>query len=277
MEENEPLVSVVIPTKDSEGEIRRCLNSIKLQSYPKIEIIVVDSESRDMTREIAEEYGAKVINIKSGRSQARNMGAKISKGKFILFVDSDQELDKDLISKAVKATILKNFDAVRFPKIIRGESFFGKVRSVESLLNYRVSSRNPGVPRFYKKSTFLKIGGYDEKLDFGEDRELWECLCRSGYKIGIVDIPIFEVENSFLKRLVKNYKYGKQFEEYQKKSSNALNVLFESVNIECMKNVSSTSEALYFLFAMMFKMLYVLAFLIGRIIDWMQRKLNGGN
>lgn len=258
------LVSVIVPTKNSESEIRKCLNSIKLQSYSKIEVIVIDDESTDKTRDIAEEYSAKVINTKSERSKARNVGAKISEGKFVLFVDSDQELDEDLISRVVEAAALKNFDAARFPKIMIGESFFGKVRNMESWLNYR-EGKIGGVPRFFKKSTFLKLNGYDEKLTFGEDRELWERLIRSGYKMGVLDVPIFEVDNSIQKRLTKNYKYGRHYAEYQKKVPRASTVLFESVNIKSVKGVSSTSELLLFLFAMMFKAFNMIAFLFGVI------------
>lgn len=260
------LVSVVVPTKNSEGEIRRCLDSIKLQSHLNIEIIVIDNESGDKTREIAEDYGAKVVNTKSGRSQARNIGAKISKGKFILFLDSDQELGKDLISRAVEAATLENFDAVRFPKIMRGESFFGKVRKVESWLNYR-EGKIGGVPRFLKKSTFLKLDGYDEELTFGEDRELWERLIQSECKIGVLDVPVFEVDNSIQKRLTNNYKYGTQYAEYQKKVLHASTVLFESIDIKCVKNVSSASELLYFFFAIVFKISNVNAFILGRIMN----------
>lgn len=256
-------VSVVVPTKNSESEIRKCLDSVKLQSYSKIEIIVVDDESRDKTREIAEKYGAKVVNIRSGRSKARNIGAKISKGEFILFMDSDQELDRDLISRAVELATFKKLDAVRFPKIIKGDSFFGKVRTVESYLNYR-EGKIRSVPRYLKKSTFLKSGGYDEKLAFGEDRELWKRLIQSGYKLGVLDVPIYEIDNSIQKRLTKNYKYGMQYLEYQKKVADASTVLFESVNIlKYIKSISSTSELLYFPFVVIFKIFNMIAFLLG--------------
>ena len=62
-----PLVSVIIPTKNSTRTIEICLQSIKKQSYPKIEITVVDNYSRDKTKEIAQKY-AKVYNKGTERS-----------------------------------------------------------------------------------------------------------------------------------------------------------------------------------------------------------------
>ncbi len=56
-----PLVSVVVPTINSESFLENCLRSIRRQSYSEIEIIIVDNYSIDKTREISEKFGAKVV------------------------------------------------------------------------------------------------------------------------------------------------------------------------------------------------------------------------
>ena len=79
--ENKPLVSVVIPTYNSEKYIERCLRSIKNQTYKNIEIIIVDKFSTDKTVDIAERHGAKVIQDGGERARAKNIGLKNAKGE----------------------------------------------------------------------------------------------------------------------------------------------------------------------------------------------------
>ena len=78
-----PLVSIVVTTKNEEKNIENCLNSIKNQNYPqnKIEIIVVDNNSIDKTKQIALRYTDKVYNFGPERSAQRNFGVKKSKWK----------------------------------------------------------------------------------------------------------------------------------------------------------------------------------------------------
>src|SRR5205807_3110450 len=82
--------------------IADCLQSVVSQSYKSIEIIVVDSSSRDSTVEIAKSMGAVVIPYDGERSAARNLGAKIAKGNYLYFVDSDFKLEPDVIASCVR-------------------------------------------------------------------------------------------------------------------------------------------------------------------------------
>lgn len=77
---NQPLVSVIVPTYNSEKFIGACLESIKNQMYTNIELIVVDNNSTDKTKEIAWRYTDKVFNKGPERSAQRNFGAKNSIG-----------------------------------------------------------------------------------------------------------------------------------------------------------------------------------------------------
>jgi glycosyltransferase involved in cell wall biosynthesis len=73
--DDKPLVSVIIPTFNSEKYIEKCLQSVKSQTYGYIEIIVVDKNSIDKTPEIAERYASKVLLRGPERSTQRNHGA----------------------------------------------------------------------------------------------------------------------------------------------------------------------------------------------------------
>ena len=92
---------MIIPTKNSGETIETCLKSVKEQTYPNIEVIVVDNYSTDKTREIAEKYGARVVMCRAIRSRARNVGGGLARGEFILSVDSDMELTPNVVSECV--------------------------------------------------------------------------------------------------------------------------------------------------------------------------------
>jgi len=101
-----PIVSVIITTRNEEKNIENCLKSIKEQTYPQeeIEIIVVDNNSTDRTKEIVARYtenpsgngfafhGVKVYNFGPERSAQRNFGVQEAEGKYILYLDTDMIL-----------------------------------------------------------------------------------------------------------------------------------------------------------------------------------------
>jgi glycosyltransferase involved in cell wall biosynthesis len=98
-------VSVIVPIYKVEKYLCRCIDSILNQTYPNIEVILVNDGSPDRCGEIVEEYAAKdnrirVIHKKNGGlSDARNAGMELVTGKFTMFVDSDDWLDVKMIEK----------------------------------------------------------------------------------------------------------------------------------------------------------------------------------
>lgn len=88
-----PLVSVVIPCYNSARYLGETIESVLLQTYPRIEIIVVDDGSTDETSSIARSYGVNYIyQANRGISAARNTGIIHSQGKYVLFLDHDDRL-----------------------------------------------------------------------------------------------------------------------------------------------------------------------------------------
>ena len=110
------LVSVIIPMYNSSKTIKRCLESIVNQTYKNIEILVINDGSTDNYKNILDNYkNIKVINQKNkGLSFSRNVGLKKAKGKYILFVDSDDYIKEDLIEKCHQKIIEDNSDLVLF-------------------------------------------------------------------------------------------------------------------------------------------------------------------
>ncbi len=82
-----PLVSVIVTTKNEERNIENCLKSIRNQTYKNIEIIVVDNNSDDRTKEIAKKYTAQVFNHGPERSAQRNLGAERAESKYKEFAE----------------------------------------------------------------------------------------------------------------------------------------------------------------------------------------------
>ena len=100
-----PAVSVVIPVYNVDKYLSCCLNSVINQTMTDIEIILVNDGSTDNSEEICKEYEKKdsrVVYIKQenkGVSVARNIGKKYSKGEYIIFIDSDDEMNLSMIQK----------------------------------------------------------------------------------------------------------------------------------------------------------------------------------
>ena len=97
----QPLVSINIPTYNSEKVIGKCLDSIRNQTYRNVEIIIIDGYSKDCTARMAKGYGVNIYYALE-LSKARRLGIEKSKGEYIFFLDSDQTIGSSTISKCVK-------------------------------------------------------------------------------------------------------------------------------------------------------------------------------
>lgn len=100
-------VTVVIPIYNVEKYLKKCLESVVLQSYKNLEIIMINDGSTDCSQEICEEYKNKYENImlvnkkNEGVSVARNTGINLSTGEYIIFIDADDVLHKHYIEHLV--------------------------------------------------------------------------------------------------------------------------------------------------------------------------------
>lgn len=185
---NDFSISVVIPAYNAEKTIVTALDSVKNQTkIPNFyEVIVVDDESTDRTFDIVNEYfrnngslnGYVIRQKNAGVSVARNTGIYAAKGSWISLLDSDDvfhpkknEIVLDFISNNPDADFIGgNYTEAKTRIPFLGElPYVKKINPVELLIKWVPST--PTV--MMRKSVFEEVGGYDEKMRYAEDGDLY--------------------------------------------------------------------------------------------------------
>jgi glycosyltransferase involved in cell wall biosynthesis len=205
------LVTIVIPTYKRYAQLKRAVDSCLNQTYSNIEIIVVDdnypeTEERKATEEVIRLYNDKKIKYiqhekKRNGSAARNTGLTNANGKYITFVDDDDILYPEKISK--QAAVLDNSD-IQIGGVTCGYEYLRK--GIRCKPQYTVSSGNMQKALFliewgagsssdplYKIEAMRQINGYDETFARLQD---WEMLIRffESYKMETIDEVLIAVD-----------------------------------------------------------------------------------
>jgi len=250
--ENKPLVSVVIPTFNSSFDLEACLNSLRLQTYPKIEIIIVDNCSTDGSVEIAKRYNSRIFKVKALRSAARNFGTAKARGDFILFVDADMELTRETIEESVQKALNNNADAIMIPEIRVGEGFWANCRALERLTY--IGDPLIESARFFRRGVLKKVDGYDKELEAGEDWDLHARVEEAGYKITRINALIRHHEGhlTLRKMFLKRYYYAKTLMKYIKKHPEKAKIQFMPIRLNYLKNWRMLARQPLYGFGMLF-------------------------
>lgn len=213
---DQPLVSVIVPTKNSEAYLRRCLTSIRAQTYEPIELIVVDNNSTDGTVAIADELADTVIAAGPERSAQVNRGTEAAHGAYVYRVDSDFELEPTVVEECVRV-VLDGRDAVvvhNSPDVSAGR--LARVRKFEvDMYKYDLGH---SAARFVDIELFRRIGGYDETITAGEDYDFQNRLTAAGARIGFVDAEAVHLDEptNLVPHLRKYYAYGRDMRNFVK-------------------------------------------------------------
>jgi len=182
------MLSIIIPTLNEEDNLQKLLDSIGSQDFKNYEIIVADAGSKDKTKKIAENYGCKIT--KGGLpARGRNAGAKIARGKTLLFLDADVVLKNNSLQKVLKEFEKKKLKIATFFLIPSGKktapkflfTFFYNIPIF--LLEKVLPHAAMGI--LIDKNLFDKLGGFDEKVTLAEDHDLARRAKRLG-KYGII-------------------------------------------------------------------------------------------
>jgi glycosyltransferase involved in cell wall biosynthesis len=235
MSEGLPQVSLIILCRNEETFIRRCLDSVIANEYPKdkLEVLVVDGMSSDKTREIIREYEHRysyirmINNYKKFIPFAYNEGIKHSSGELVMIMSAHAFYADDYIRKCVEASLKYDVDNVvgSWRILPRRKSLMAKalvtvLSSPFGVGNARYRTRSnakknveyvdTGAYGCYKRNVFEKIGLYNENLIRGEDMEFNLRLKRAGGKTLLIpDAVVFYFARTGLKSFCRhNFKNG---------------------------------------------------------------------
>jgi glycosyltransferase involved in cell wall biosynthesis len=161
-----PLISVIIPVYNRERYLAEAIESVLAQTYPAIELIVVDDGSTDRSAEMAQRYPLTYhFQPNGGMSAARNAGVALATGQFLAFLDSDDIWVADKLSKQMAAfeadpTLEAVFGyAQNFYSPELDEAFRQRIRCPEQPIAAHTA---PGM--LIEKSAFWRIGLFDTNL-----------------------------------------------------------------------------------------------------------------
>lgn len=204
-----PKVSVIIPTRNESNRITPCIKSMKAQTYPNLEVLIVD-DSTDNTVDVIknivkDDKRFRIIKEEKleggwiGKPHAMQQGSKEAKGEWLLLIDADTAHDPDIITSAVKHAIKKKLDMLSILAELICKSFWEKIiQPIPTGLLIFISplgkvndpdSKNAfalGPFILVKHSVFDKIGGYEKiRGKIADDVEMAKLLKESGFKIGL--------------------------------------------------------------------------------------------
>lgn len=217
-----PIITVVIAAYDCERTIGRCLLPIKKQTYPNIDIVVVDSlyydqEKQERCKKIIEKY-ARYFQDGPERSIQRNRAIKEAKGEYILVLDQDMYLTKNVVKECYEELTSKNYIALTIPEISIGDGYWTKCVAFERYISTFLEEGMNECARFFRKKDALAIGGYDTTIVGVEDSDFHYRMKMKG-KIGKIKNYINHDEGkiSFFGRIKKKYYYSRAFRKYLKR------------------------------------------------------------
>jgi glycosyltransferase involved in cell wall biosynthesis len=241
------LVSIIVPCFKQAHFLNETLQSVIDQTYIDWECIIVNDGSPDNTEKIAKEWCALDSRISylykdnGGLPSARNAGIKISKGEFILPLDSDDILHKDYLIKIVPELVMDT----KLGIVSCYREFFEKDKS-NIIYKYKASGskyqdimfENKLMPSsLYRRKCWEEVGGYDESMTKGfEDWEFWLNITKRGWEFKFVESFLFyyrKAKKSMLVDTLNNhaesnmeYMFKKHKELYIDYFDNTAEVLF---------------------------------------------------
>ena len=206
-----PKVSVILPARNEEDYISKCLETLTAQDYKNFEIIAIDDSSEDKTGEIIEKFSkrdSKIIHVRArekpqnwmGKNWACMEGFKKATGEIMLFTDADTKFEKNVITLAVSHLQSENLDALTVIPRLRCIDTITKITlpMLSTFLHSRYSALNVNNPKkkvgyffgsFFviKRKVYEGIGTHEKvKQEIIEDGALGKITKESGYALKMV-------------------------------------------------------------------------------------------
>lgn len=203
-----PLISVCIPARNEERNIRGCVEAMLAQDYPNLEVIIVDDRSTDATPEILRQLSARNDRLRiisgsdlpegwAGKPHALHQASKATRGEWLCFVDADTLSTQQALSSCYDKAIQTNADMFTIMTFQVMETFWEKVVMplVMTALSVGFSPRKVNDPKsrnaiangqfiMIKRSIYHAIGGHESVKDqIVEDKAIAEQVKWSGYRL----------------------------------------------------------------------------------------------
>lgn len=233
LNDEKPLISVLVPARDEEKSIGKCLDSLSKQTYPNLEIIIIDDQSRDRTFEIIHEFTKKDPRIKMiqgkplpggwiGKCWALYQGKQIAKGEWFLFSDADVvhapstansvyqyavKNDVDFLTLKYKLLVKGFWEKVIPPSMNFAKAwFYSSPKKVNDMDTPAIEAKGDFI--FVKRSIYEKLGShYGVKDEVIESAALMQNFKQAGGKVALLDgshmIKVRKFHN--LKEIINSY------------------------------------------------------------------------
>lgn len=235
----EPLISIIIPVYNVEEYLPKCLGSVLSQTYKNIEIICVNDGSTDGSEEILRSYSERdnrivvISKLNEGGSIARNCGLDKAKGDYIMFVDSDDWIEKNTCEVAINTLLkykvdvvlwdyIREFNNKSLTKNIYNTNIYFDTQSVKTKLHRRmIGIYGDELSHPEKADAICTIWGklykrsciYDKNIRFFDIREI------GSYEDGLFNMQVFENINSAI--YIHKYLY-----HYRKDNANSVTKIY---------------------------------------------------
>lgn len=190
-----PFLSVIVPVYNSTGFLQKCLTSLSRSEYQDYEVIVVDDGSTEPIQAIVEDSGFRYVRIEGpgGPARARNHGARIAAGRYLVFIDADVCVESDVLSRFSEIFVTEPAVAAVIGSYDEAPAEPNFLSQYKNLFHHYVHQQSDGpVNTFWSgcgamdKDIFLSFGGFDEqryRRPAIEDIELGTWVSAAGHRI----------------------------------------------------------------------------------------------
>jgi glycosyltransferase involved in cell wall biosynthesis len=232
-----PLVSIIVPVYNGEKYVRASLDSILAQTYPRIEVLVMDDASTDSTPDIVASYGNRVTHIRQPQNRGQfdnvNDGIERAQGEYIAVYHADDIYSPQIVEREVaflqyhsKAgavfcldifidAVGREYGRLEIPREIRELDLLPYPVVLNKLLEYK-NTFLVGPSSMVRASVYREVGGYrGDEFQIASDLEMWVRIARK-YPIGIIDEHLFHYRHGHGNLSQKYYHLRTELERYFK-------------------------------------------------------------
>lgn len=209
------VVSVIVPTRNNARTIEACLASVRDQTYPHVELIVVDNASTDTTWSIAERFADQVLAGGPERSAQRNLGIEAANGDWVLWLDSDMILPPTTIAVAMRTATTAGAQGIALPERTIGTGFWTACRALERECYLDAPLLHN--PRLIRRDILTGDGGFDLSMSGPEDADLRLRMRAAGAAIALAPVLVDHDEGRLTVRSVieKRVYYGRSLPAFE--------------------------------------------------------------